>query len=76
MWIAYTRVGLPVAGRLISPSWHEVGRFLGPSISRFYRDHPPRAQLEMWRAAGIDDVRARAMSLGGGVVICGTKRRG
>ena len=31
-WNAYTRIGLPALGRLISPGWHEVGRFLNPSI--------------------------------------------
>jgi hypothetical protein len=30
----------------------------------------------MWRAAGIEDAQARVMSLGGGVVIWGTKRSG
>jgi demethylmenaquinone methyltransferase / 2-methoxy-6-polyprenyl-1,4-benzoquinol methylase len=73
LWFAYTRVGLPLAGRLASRSWYHVGRFLGPSISTFYRRHPLPAQLEMWRAAGIEDVRANVMSLGGGVVIWGTK---
>ena len=35
------RVGLPVAGRLISPGWHEVGAFLGDSIRDFHRLWPP-----------------------------------
>src|SRR5213083_2076226 len=35
-WELYVRVGLPLAGRVISPGWHEVGRFLGPSIRDFY----------------------------------------
>lgn len=78
LWLIYTRGILPSAGRLVSRSWYEVGRFLGPSISRFYRGLPLEAQLEMWRTAGITDVRARVMSLGGGVVIWGHKdaRRG
>ena len=33
LWRIYTRVGLPVLGRLISRDWYEVGRFLGPSIT-------------------------------------------
>jgi demethylmenaquinone methyltransferase/2-methoxy-6-polyprenyl-1,4-benzoquinol methylase len=74
LWSLYTRVGLPVAGRLVSKAWYEVGRFLGPSIRAFYRRHPLPDQLAMWRAAGVADVRAREMSLGGGVVIWGTKR--
>ena len=73
LWLAYTRVGLPVGGRLTSDAWFKVGRFLGPSVSDFYRRHPLPEQLDMWRAAGIGDVRARVMSLGGGVVIWGTK---
>src|SRR5690242_10658285 len=28
MWRLYTRVGLPLIGRLASPAWLEVGRFL------------------------------------------------
>ena len=72
-WELYVRVGLPTAGRVLSPGWHEVGRFLGPSIRGFYERYPLPAQLELWRAAGIRDVRARRMSLGGGVVISGTK---
>src|SRR5437764_399984 len=33
-WRVYTRVGLPALGRLVSPAWFEVGRFLGPSIEQ------------------------------------------
>jgi demethylmenaquinone methyltransferase/2-methoxy-6-polyprenyl-1,4-benzoquinol methylase len=71
-WRLYTRVGLPVLGRLASRQWYEVGRFLGPSIEGFYRRYPLRRQLEMWEEAGIGGVTARRMSLGGGVVIWGT----
>jgi demethylmenaquinone methyltransferase / 2-methoxy-6-polyprenyl-1,4-benzoquinol methylase len=46
---------------------------LGPSIEDLYRRHPLDRQLEMWRAAGLTDVRACVMSLGGGVVIWGTR---
>lgn len=74
LWRAYTRLGLPGLGWLASRRWYEVGRFLGESIPRFYSSHPLPAQLEMWRAAGIPDVRSRLMSLGGAVVIWGTKR--
>jgi len=73
LWRLYTRVGLPAAGRVVSRSWFDVGRFLGPSISDFYDRHPLGEQLGMWRRAGIGDVRAHVMSLGGGVVIWGTK---
>ena len=74
LWELYVRVGLPLAGRAISPSWHEVGRFLGPSIRGFWERLPEQAMLELWRAAAVDEVRARRLSLGGGIVVWGTKR--
>jgi demethylmenaquinone methyltransferase/2-methoxy-6-polyprenyl-1,4-benzoquinol methylase len=73
LWHVYTRVAMPVLGRLISRDWYEVGRFLGPSITGFYRRLPLDRQLELWRAAGIEQVQARVMSLGGGVVIWGIR---
>ena len=63
-------------GRLVSRDWYEVGRFLGPSISGFYRRYPPAAVAELWRRAGIDSVVARDMSLGGGVVMWGVREDG
>lgn len=72
-WHLYTRVVMPAMGRLISRSWYRAGRFLGPSISGFYRRHPLEEQISMWRDAGIEDVRAKVMSLGGGVVLWGRK---
>lgn len=73
LWELYVRVGLPLAGATVSPGWHEVGRFLGPSIRGFYDRLPLDDQLELWRAAGVTDVRYRRLSLGGGVVIWGTR---
>jgi demethylmenaquinone methyltransferase/2-methoxy-6-polyprenyl-1,4-benzoquinol methylase len=73
-WELYVRVGLPLAGRLISPAWHEVGGFLGPSIRDLYRRLPLELQLQVWHHAGMGDVRARRLSLGGGVVIWGRRR--
>lgn len=73
-WEAYVRVGLPGAGRLASPAWHDVGRFLGPSIRGLWERLPLPALLDLWRAAGIEEPQARTMSLGGGVVVWG--RRG
>jgi demethylmenaquinone methyltransferase/2-methoxy-6-polyprenyl-1,4-benzoquinol methylase len=75
LWQLYTRAFMPVLGRLISRDWYEVGRFLGPSISDLYRRLPLDRQLDLWRAAGIEGVQARVMSLGGGVVIWGTRGR-
>ncbi len=73
LWDLYVGVGLPAAGRLVSPGWHEVGRFLGPSIRGFYEHWPLERQLRAWQGAGVQDVRARRLSLGGGIVIWGTK---
>ena len=70
LWELYVRVGLPAAGAVVSPGWHEVGRFLGPSIRSFHE----RVELEqLWRDAGLQDVRSRRMSLGGGVVLWATR---
>ena len=73
LWDLYVGVGLPALGRVVSRGWYDVGRFLGPSIRGFYERWPLERQLELWRDAGIADVRARRMSLGGGVVIWGTR---
>ncbi len=73
LWELYVRAGLPAAGALLSPGWHEVGRFLGPSIRGFWSRWPEPRLLEAWRAAGIGDVRARRLSLGGGIVVWGRR---
>jgi demethylmenaquinone methyltransferase/2-methoxy-6-polyprenyl-1,4-benzoquinol methylase len=73
-WRFYTAVGLPALGRLASRDWARVGRFLGPSIRDFYAAHPLERIAGYWRDAGIEDVRVRRMSLGGGVVMSGTRR--
>jgi demethylmenaquinone methyltransferase/2-methoxy-6-polyprenyl-1,4-benzoquinol methylase len=73
LWELYVRVGLPLAGRAVSPAWHQVGSFLGPSIRGFYERYPLPRVLELWREAGIEDVQARRLSLGGGVVIWGRR---
>jgi demethylmenaquinone methyltransferase/2-methoxy-6-polyprenyl-1,4-benzoquinol methylase len=74
LWELYVRIGLPLAGRLISPGWHDVGRFLGPSIRGFWSRLPEPALLALWRDAGVSDVRAHRLSLGGGIVVWGTRR--
>jgi demethylmenaquinone methyltransferase / 2-methoxy-6-polyprenyl-1,4-benzoquinol methylase len=73
LWELYVRVGLPAAGSIVSPGWADVGRFLGPSIRGFWRQWPEPRLLDAWRAAGLDDVRARRMSLGGGIVVWGRR---
>lgn len=73
-WWLYTRAVLPVAGLLTGGrEWYAVGRFLGPSISGHYRSHPVERTMADWRAAGVEDVTARRMSLGGGLVMSGRK---
>jgi demethylmenaquinone methyltransferase/2-methoxy-6-polyprenyl-1,4-benzoquinol methylase len=67
-WELWVRTGLPLAGALIAPGWREVGSFLGPSIRAFHRRHDLPS---LWRAAGIEDVAWRRMSLGGGIVMWG-----
>jgi demethylmenaquinone methyltransferase/2-methoxy-6-polyprenyl-1,4-benzoquinol methylase len=69
LWRLYTAVGLPTLGRLASRDWAQVGRFLGPSIRGFYERHPIEQIVGYWRQAGLEDVRVRRMSLGGGIVM-------
>jgi demethylmenaquinone methyltransferase/2-methoxy-6-polyprenyl-1,4-benzoquinol methylase len=75
LWDLWVDVGLPGAGRLIGDGWHEVGAFLGPSIRNHYEAWPVGRLLQAWRDAGVGDVRARRMSLGGGIVTWGHKSR-
>jgi len=75
-WWCYTRLALPVLGGVTGgPAWYRVGRFLGPSISTHYRQHPLGAQVAAWRAAGLTDVGTDLMSLGGGLVMWGRKEQ-
>lgn len=73
LWELYVRFGLRLAGAAISPGWAEVGRFLGQSIRDFYARLPLERQLELWREAGIEDVRYGKLSLAGGVVTWGRR---
>jgi demethylmenaquinone methyltransferase / 2-methoxy-6-polyprenyl-1,4-benzoquinol methylase len=73
LWELYVRVGLPAAGALVSPSWRQVGGFLGPSIRDFWARWPEERLLAAWSDAGLADVRARRLSLGGGVVLWGRR---
>lgn len=72
-WRIYVGAVLPLAGRAISPGWHEVGRFLGGSIRDLWRRIPEGRMLELWRAAGITEPRLRRLTLGGGVVVWGRR---
>jgi len=72
LWRLHTRLGLPLIGRLVSPAWYEVGRFLGPNIEEFHTREDDLGGL--WRRAGIDQVTERPMSFGAGLVMWGVKR--
>jgi demethylmenaquinone methyltransferase/2-methoxy-6-polyprenyl-1,4-benzoquinol methylase len=73
LWELYVRAGLPAAGAVIGNGWREVGSFLGDSIRDFYAAWPESRLEDAWRAAGVDDVRSRRLSLGGGIVTWGRK---
>ena len=74
-WRAWTRAGLPLAGAVAGPAWVHTGRFLGPSIERFWRDHPLDRLLAMWADAGMTAIRSRRLSVGGGVIVYGVRAR-
>ncbi|MGO8827547.1 MAG: class I SAM-dependent methyltransferase [Acidimicrobiales bacterium] len=74
MWWLYTRLLLPVGGLLTGGrEWFRVGRFLGPNISGHYRKYPLTWTENAWRQAGFENVGVRVMSLGGGLVMWGTR---
>ncbi len=50
-----------------------MGTFLGPSISAFCRSYPQERLRQMWVEQGLLDVRVKRLTLGGGVVMWGTK---
>jgi demethylmenaquinone methyltransferase/2-methoxy-6-polyprenyl-1,4-benzoquinol methylase len=72
-WWAWTRIGLPAAGMVAGGGWYRTGRFLGPSIEGFWRSHPLDQVLGWWDAAGIGQLRAQRLSVGGAVIIRGIK---
>jgi demethylmenaquinone methyltransferase/2-methoxy-6-polyprenyl-1,4-benzoquinol methylase len=73
LWDLWVGVGLPGAGRAIGDGWHEVGSFLGGSIKRHYAEWPLDRLLDAWRDAGIANVHAKRLSLGGGIVTWGRR---
>jgi demethylmenaquinone methyltransferase/2-methoxy-6-polyprenyl-1,4-benzoquinol methylase len=73
LWDVWVGVGLPLAGRVISPGWHEVGRFLGGSIRDFDERWPVPLLLTAMREAGFEDVQAHRLSLGGCTVLWGRR---
>lgn len=76
-WWLYTRLLLPLGGLVTGGrEWLSVGRFLGPNISAHYRRYPVSWTVAAWRGAGFTDVGVRVMSLGGGLVMWGTRAGG
>jgi len=76
-WWVYTRAVLPLGGLVTGGrEWFVVGRFLGPNISRHYRKYSVSWTEQAWRDAGFTDVGSRLMSLGGGLVMWGTRSGG
>lgn len=75
LWRMHTDVALPLGVALLSPSWRRVGRFLGPSIRQFDQRWPQHRLLDLWRECGFPDVQAKRLSLGGALVVWGTKSR-
>lgn len=73
LWRVYTRGVLPMAGALVSRGWRKVGGFLGPSISDLYQSYTEDGLRELWRRLGMLDVQVKRLSLGGAVVMWGTK---
>lgn len=74
LWELYVRAGLPLAGVVLQHGWREVGEFLGGSIRGFWTRYPLDRLLSIWREAGIDELRGRWLSLGGGLVVWGRKQ--
>jgi demethylmenaquinone methyltransferase/2-methoxy-6-polyprenyl-1,4-benzoquinol methylase len=73
LWMAYVRVGLPALGGIVSREWRATGTFLARSIPEFYTRYSREDVARMWSEAGIEPVHVRPMSLGGGIVMWGTR---
>lgn len=72
-WNLYVDAALPLLGRVISPGWRDVGRFLGRSIRDLDERWPVPRLLTALRDAGFANVGARRLSLGGCTVIWGRR---
>jgi demethylmenaquinone methyltransferase / 2-methoxy-6-polyprenyl-1,4-benzoquinol methylase len=76
-WRAYTATLLPLGGLVTGGlQWYKVGRFLGPSITDHYRRYPLSWTVRAWQQAGMTEVHYAVMSLGGGLVMWGTREGG
>ena len=74
-WELHVRLGFRLAAPALGPGWREVAEFLGGSIRDFNRRWPPERLDRAWAEAGVDGVQRHTMSLGGGTVTWGRKRR-
>lgn len=73
LWRLHTDLVLRLGGALISPGWRRAGAFLGGSIREFYRRWPEERLLQLWRECGFPNVQAKRLSLGGALIMWGTK---
>jgi demethylmenaquinone methyltransferase/2-methoxy-6-polyprenyl-1,4-benzoquinol methylase len=73
LWKLHTGLVLPISGRLISDGWYEIGKFLGPSIERFYANRDIASLRHMLGTVGLGNIEHRLMSLGGGLIMWGRK---
>jgi demethylmenaquinone methyltransferase/2-methoxy-6-polyprenyl-1,4-benzoquinol methylase len=73
LWRLHTDLVLRFGGALISPGWRRAGAFLGGSIRDFYRRWPEESLFRLWRECGFADVRAERLSLGGALIMWGTR---
>jgi demethylmenaquinone methyltransferase/2-methoxy-6-polyprenyl-1,4-benzoquinol methylase len=73
LWRLHTDLVLRLGGALISPGWRRAGAFLGGSIRDFYWRWPEERILQLWRECGFPDVKAKRLSLGGALIMWGTR---
>ena len=73
LWELYVARRPPPRGPRAPARLGRGRRFLGGSIRDFWERYPLERQLGLWRAAGCATSRCGGLSLGGGVVIWGTR---
>ena len=73
LWRLHTDLVLRLGGALISPGWRRAGAFLGGSIRDFYQRWPEERILDLWRECGFPEVKAKRLSLGGAIIMWGTR---
>ena len=74
-WWLYTRLILPAGGWLTGGrEWFRVGRFLGPNISGHDRTYPLAWTEDAGAGQASRTSVCGSMSLGGGLVMWGTRR--